>query len=1201
MSTAPGVVFSMRFVQAAAANDHFSRYAVGYMSRPQAFEEKEHEGDALYHDADPRNDQYGYMSNKDKTDGLFDAKSDLVSEYDQYRYTGIFDASQVKDCPLYQGVISFRNEFLQKYQIDYQTPAGIARLKQIARLGISDMIHASKLSDDNVVWTAAIHTNTDNIHVHIAIVEKEKVQRRYDKLETEAFDKLKSRVANAIVGDREKVELSQIFQRVLPHEIQTVARACGAQLDELLRMLPNNVPWQYNREGMAPYRAVINECVDKVIASSELLSARFNQGMESLHRYDQMIREMYGDAKYSAVYDEKSATWSMSEHKTRELAEHAAENKLKDFYARAGNTLLGEARTIWQSRGAVSPDGAAMGAEARLAGVKRTMPDMDNIPEKLIPESNSETPVHDEAPINEIKAIGDDNMEPSIVSDEPDTIDRLIMKSGHGDTWSMYQLAQRFLKGDGFEKDIPQAIELLSLAANLGNPYAAHYLAGMYRDGDGVDANVYLTDKYFYLAAKGFSEMENISGDARLQYRLGTMYQYGEGIPIDPVMAEKYYSLAADQKDVRAQLALARLYVEGEESIRNVPEGIRILKQMAEEGSATACYRLGRIYKKGEGMEQNPAEAKHWFRAANEAKRETHRQQHNGKYYAEWTDEYREARKYLYGAEDTPKDLDRAFDLMIAQAEDGNAFALFDLARMCADGLGVEADQDYADRLYSRALKAFMYTENRQPNEPTYTIGKQQKDKASYMKAYLEYRIGKMVHAGLGTERDDTVAAHWFQQSADQENKFAQYSLGTLYYAGQGVDQIYETAMHYYELSSKQGNAYASYELAKMYRDGVGIPVDPKQADKYFQIAFHGFEKIEEKNPDDKIEYRLGKMLETGTGTSKNIDQATEYYTKSSELNNSFAQYALAKIYIATGDQEKKAQAIKWLEKSADQSNQFAQYTLGQIYLSGKEVGKDIPHALQLLNASADQGNQFAQYSLGRLYLAGENVDKDVPHALQMLSASADQGNRYAQYSLGQLYLAGEDVKKDIPRALQLLDASADQGNQFAQYALGRMYLMGEDVDKNVSWALKLLDASADQGNQFAQYTLGRLYLDGEEVGKDIPRALQLLISSANQGNQYAQYALGREYMKEGKTQKALQYFRLSAVQGNTYARQSIDRIVHPAGRMKEGVNRLRAATSINREIRRMAREYERDVRQLQREFERDQDEELERSKEQSI
>jgi len=95
----PGVVFSMRFVQASVAVGNYSGFAVGYLSRPEAFEKEKHENDVLYHDDNPKYDQFSYMDDGDKTDGLFDAKHDLVNDYGKFLYKNIFDESQEKDCP----------------------------------------------------------------------------------------------------------------------------------------------------------------------------------------------------------------------------------------------------------------------------------------------------------------------------------------------------------------------------------------------------------------------------------------------------------------------------------------------------------------------------------------------------------------------------------------------------------------------------------------------------------------------------------------------------------------------------------------------------------------------------------------------------------------------------------------------------------------------------------------------------------------------------------------------------------------------------------------------------------------------------------------------------------------------------------------------------------------------------------------------
>lgn len=129
-------------------------------------------------------------------------------------------------------------------------------------------------------------------------------------------------------------------------------------------------------------------------------------------------------------------------------------------------------------------------------------------------------------------------------------------------------------------------------------------------------------------------------------------------------------------------------------------------------------------------------------------------------------------------------------------------------------------------------------------------------------------------------------------------HKYAQYSLAGLYYQGQGEEQSYEQAHNLYRCSAEQGNPYADYELAKMYRDGIGTQRDIGQAEAHFQNAFSGFFSLEADSHDDKLQYRLGQMLHTGTGTGKDDTAAAHYWECAARLGNVNAQYALGKLWL---------------------------------------------------------------------------------------------------------------------------------------------------------------------------------------------------------------------------------------------------------------------------------------------------------------
>lgn len=385
-----------------------------------------------------------------------------------------------------------------------------------------------------------------------------------------------------------------------------------------------------------------------------------------------------------------------------------------------------------------------------------------------------------------------------------------------------------------------------------------------------------------------------------------------------------------------------------------------------------------------------------------------------------WSDCYKKARLFLFGGTDTEQDFKQAFALFQQEAESGNPLAMHDLGRMYADGLGREIDNAAAQEWYAKALAAFQSAER--------TVKEKQRP-------YLQYRIGKMYAAGLGTEQDYGEAALWFGKAVVANHRYAQYSLAGLYYRGQGVEQSYEQAFQLYGCSAAQKNPYASYELAKMYRDGIGTEKNMEAADKHFIDAFNGFFQLEKDSHDDKLQYRLGQMLHTGTGTEQDDAAAADYWERSAKLGNVNAQYALGKLWLdnETGNPE---QAVAWITKASDGGNAAAQYALAKIYRDGKYVQQDISKAVELFQRSAGQENQYAQYQLGKLYLSGEHLPKDVEAAIRWLEKSAMQENQFAQYALGKLYLCGHDVPRDKEKAVPLLEASAIQGNIYAQFLL---------------------------------------------------------------------------------------------------------------------------------------------------------------------
>jgi hypothetical protein len=136
---------------------------------------------------------------------------------------------------------SFDNEWLKENQI--LDPDGEVReqaLKKAVRVMMERLIKEEKFIPSQTIWAASFHHNTDNLHFHISLVEKENsrelVKRRQKKIEkslsptgmqirfyrdqgAELFTTEREAEASD-VGQNEE----QFFERIDPFESETVSR-----------------------------------------------------------------------------------------------------------------------------------------------------------------------------------------------------------------------------------------------------------------------------------------------------------------------------------------------------------------------------------------------------------------------------------------------------------------------------------------------------------------------------------------------------------------------------------------------------------------------------------------------------------------------------------------------------------------------------------------------------------------------------------------------------------------------------------------------------------------------------------------------------------------------------------------------------------------------------------------------------------------
>ena len=502
----------------------------------------------------------------------------------------------------------------------------------------------------------------------------------------------------------------------------------------------------------------------------------------------------------------------------------------------------------------------------------------------------------------------------------------------------------------------------------------------------------------------------------------------------------------------------------------------------------------------------------------------------------EWTDNYKIARRLLYGR---VKDYEKAYAMLKKEIENNNVLAIYEMGNIYEKGIGTEIDNEKAAYYYKKALSGF---------EQLY------EEKDSY---YLEYRIGKMHYYGQGTEKDLDMAFDYLEGAANGNNIYASYIVGNMYWNGEFVDVDKRTAFEYYKAARGKKNSktnnyknpYACFKVGQIYEKGEIVPENKEEAYSNYKSAYYKFETMEKESPDANLEYKLGIMNLKGLGKEVDMEKAEKYFEQSGKNGNTFAQYQYAKILLGKGDEENANKAIKLLKKAASKNNKTAQYALGDLYISDERFFNE-SQAIYYFSMVADE-NQFAQYQLAKIYGNENSKFYDLDKSIDYLEKCAGNKNEYAAYKLGKIYSNQNEKYYDIEKAVHYFEIAAESNNIYAKYQLSKIYLDKESAYYNISKGERYLIDVADSGNQYAQYKAGKLYTDKESKLFNPEKGIKYFQMASEQGNEYANIALGFIYFKGEIVDKdvklARNYFQMASEQGNELATKMVEIIDNPA------------------------------------------------------
>jgi hypothetical protein len=317
----PGVVVKTKFIT--SHHKAFQQY-VEYVDRDEAKQEDRSVAHSfsLYQD---------YMGNPDKTSSLFTHKYDRLTEEQKAKLKESFEEAQNNNSIMWQDVITFHNPWLQEQGIyDARTHTVDERkLMYVTRQAMSKMLERERLNE-SAVWSAAIHYNTDNLHIHIATVEPNPTRSR-GKRKPKTLDVMKSTVVNQI-RDRGKNQdrINHLIRKEMVDQKKQDSSFAwrNRELKPLFLMVYNHLPqdkrqWQYSYNTIKPLKPYIDTLSEKYIKKYH--QKEYQQLIKNLDKEVKELKKAYGEG-------------------TRDKGryENYKQTKIDDLYKRMGNAFLQE-------------------------------------------------------------------------------------------------------------------------------------------------------------------------------------------------------------------------------------------------------------------------------------------------------------------------------------------------------------------------------------------------------------------------------------------------------------------------------------------------------------------------------------------------------------------------------------------------------------------------------------------------------------------------------------------------------------------------------------------------------------------------------------------------------------------------------------------------------------------------------------------
>ena len=720
--------------------------------------------------------------------------------------------------------------------------------RNLVKRHITDIANAQRIPICNLKWYAAFHDTTHHPHIHLLVYSTNPKQ---GFLTTKGIDQIRSAFANDIFHD----DLQSIYQEqtLSRDELKAVSKTefenivdniCQGNFDcplleELVRKLYSQLQ---NVKGKKVYGYLppeVKETVNNIF--SELAK-------------DENVRQLY--EKWCSLERLKYKTYTQKEKELPALTDNKVFQPVRNMIIR---TVLDMNNPI-----------VDVLVEEPEPTERFENDDSDSLTAEIFPQFDEAEQFAGD------KVIFSDNDDPTAedfiwsyenivtvdVDDTPKSKYYLKWSNSYKETCKLIYNKKSKLE------DFQNAEQLLLTESKSGNVLAIHDLGKLYSTEKLGTKDEKRSYQYYAEALQGFMEIEPDSDfmlpyepkhegqvmkpvDMRsyVWYRIGKMHCYGLGTEQDYEKAFEWFERSAKQKNKFAQFSLANLYYYGSGVEKDLSQAFFWYRKSSAQGQPYASYAVAQMYSKGEYVIQSEETAQRYYKDALSGFLEL-----ESKDQADDNLYYKLGSMFKNGL-GTDVDMDRAIDYFKGSAEMNNKNGLYEYGKALLLGEHIPQDKEKAVKLLEKAIKL----EN------------------INAKRFLALEL----ISGEHLDQDIDKGLAMLTECADSGDAFACYKLGKIYFKGDIVLQDLDKAEKY--LLSAEDNEFTQYTFGKLYL----------QKEKYdIQKAVNYFENCADKN--HWASYQLGRIYLFGAaGLTKDKEQAIEWFTKSANDGNEYAQNML--------------------------------------------------------------------------------------------------------------------------------------------------------------------------------------------------------------------------------------------------------------------------------------------------------------------